>query len=210
MEKAIKVKEDVDMAFVDEVIKRWYSDQAYLIPIMQDIQTKYSYLPRAALLELQEKLNLPLVRVSEVATFYRAMSLKPKGRHQIHVCLGTACHLKGGPRIVDEFKRNLGVEVDQTTKDNEFTLQTVNCVGACALAPVVIIDGNTMGRQEPVKVRQLIAKVRKAAGIEPAPAKAEPSQAEPAKAKGKKPARVAKKAAKVAKKVSVKPKKRKR
>jgi NADH-quinone oxidoreductase subunit E len=183
------MKETVDLKFVDEVITRWYSDPAYLIPMMQDIQTKFTYLPRPALVELKDKLNLPLVRVSEVATFYRAMSLKPKGKHQVHVCLGTACHLKGGPRIVDAFKRELDVEVDETTKDGEFTLETVNCVGACALAPVVIVDGNVTGRLDASKVKLMISRVQRASGIAPAaPAKPEKApaaaKAAPEKSKG--------------------------
>ena len=202
------MKENVDLKFVDEVITRWYSDPAYLIPMMQDIQTKFTYLPRPALVELKDKLNLPLVRVSEVATFYRAMSLKPKGKHQVHVCLGTACHLKGGPRIADAFKRELGVEIDETTKDGQFTLQTVNCVGACALAPVVIVDGNVTGRLDASKVKLMISRVQKASGIAPAaPAKPEqapaPVKAEPAKAAkpaGKPKAKKTKKAGKVVKK----------
>ena len=202
------MKENVDLKFVDEVITRWYSDPAYLIPMMQDIQTKFTYLPRPALVELKDKLNLPLVRVSEVATFYRAMSLKPKGKHQIHVCLGTACHLKGGPRIADAFKRELDVEVDETTKDGEFTLQTVNCVGACALAPVVIVDGNVTGRLDASKVKLMISRVQRASGIAPA-APAKPAEAPaPAKAvpaKSAKPAhkpkaKKTKKAGKVVKK----------
>lgn len=169
MGQEASAKENVDLKFVDEVIKRWESDPAYLIPMMQDIQARYSYLPRPALLLLQEKLKLPLARVSEVATFYKAMSLKPKGRHQLHVCLGTACHLKGGPRIVDTFKRELEVEVDETTKDGEFTLQTVNCVGACALAPVVVVDGNVTGRMDASKVKQMLARL--------SPGKAEAAEA---------------------------------
>jgi len=183
MGQEISAKENVDLKFVDEVIGRWYSDPAYLIPMMQDIQARYTYLPRPALLLLQEKLNLPLARVSEVATFYRALSLKPKGKHLVHVCLGTACHLRGGPRIADAFKRELEVEVDETTKDGEFTLQTVNCVGACALAPVVIIDGNVTGRMDASKVKQMLAKLSPAAAKAAQAAKAgkPETKAEPAR-----------------------------
>jgi NADH-quinone oxidoreductase subunit E len=191
--------EIVDRKFIDGVIQKWSSDPSFLIPMMQDIQGKYNYLPRPALVYVQEKLQLPLTRVSEVATFYRAFSLKPKGKHIIHVCLGTACHLKGGPRIVDAFKRELNVEVDETTKDNEFTLQTVNCVGACALAPVVIIDGNVIGRQEPSKAKALVAKARPQAVAAPAPAPA----AAP-KAAAPKPAPVKAAPAKPVKKAKVK------
>jgi len=211
METQANPKEAVDLKFLDGVIQKWSADPSFLIPMMQDIQGKYNYLPRPALVHLQEKLQLPLTRVSEVATFYRAFSLKPKGKHIIHVCLGTACHLKGGPRIVDAFKRELEVEVDETTKDGEFTLQTVNCVGACALAPVVIIDGNVAGRQEPSKVKALVAKQRPQAAAAPATApKAAAPKPAPAKVAPAKPAKAAKAKAKVksikAKKTS-KPKK---
>jgi len=199
MDKEIKVKETVDLKLVDEIIARWGSDEAYLIPMMQDIQGKYNYLPRPALLHIQEKLNLPLTRVAEVASFYKAFSLKPKGKHLVHVCLGTACHLKGGPRIVDAFRRELNVEVDETTKDRLFTLQTVNCVGACALAPVVIIDGNVSGRQEPSKVKMMVSRVRKAEGG--AEAGEEGGNGGPGKAKS-----AAAETAQAAKKPSAKPK----
>jgi len=221
METQAKSEVAVDLKFLDSVISKWSADPSFLIPMMQDIQGKYNYLPRPALVHLQEKLQLPLTRVSEVATFYRAFSLKPKGKHIIHVCLGTACHLKGGPRIVDAFKRELGVEVDETTKDREFTLQTVNCVGACALAPVVIIDGNVAGRQEPSKVKALVAKQRPQAAAAPAPAatpkvatpkpaavKAAP--AKPAKAKAKVKSIKAKKTSKPKKTISKKKSSKKR
>jgi NADH-quinone oxidoreductase subunit E len=146
----------VNLKLVDDVIKRWGSDPSFLIPMMQDIQDKYRYLPRPALVRLHEKLNIPLTRIAEVATFYKAFSLKPKGKWCIQVCMGTACHLRGGPRIADSFKRELGIEVNQTTDDMKFTLQTVNCVGACALAPVVKVNDEVHGQVSAEKVKKII------------------------------------------------------
>jgi len=146
----------VNLKLVDDVIARWGSDPSFLIPMMQDIQDNFRYLPRPALVRLQEKLNVPLTRVAEVATFYKAFSLKPKGKFIIQVCLGTACHLRGGPRIVDSFKRELGIEVNQTTDDLKFTLQTVNCLGACALAPVVKVNEEVHGQVGSDKVKKII------------------------------------------------------
>ncbi len=147
----------VNPKFVDKVIERWGSDPSFLIPMLQDIQDKYRYLPRPALLRLHKKLNLPLTRIYEVATFYKAFSLEPKGKYIIQVCLGTACHLRGGPRIVDAFKRELGIDVNKTTSDGLFTLQTVNCLGACALAPVVKVNEEVHGQMRTDKVKDLIA-----------------------------------------------------
>ena len=146
----------VNLKIVDEVIKNWGADPAFLIPMMQDLQDQYRYLPRPALARLQEKLNLPLTRVAEVATFYKAFSLKPKGKWIIQVCLGTACHLRGGPRIVDSFTRELGIKVNDTTDDRKFTLQTVNCLGACALAPVVKVNEEVHGQVSLEKVKKII------------------------------------------------------
>lgn len=150
METKINLKE------VDEIIQRWGSDPSFLIPMMQDLQDLYRYLPRPALNRLQERLNIPLTRIAEVATFYKAFSLKPRGKFIIQVCLGTACHLRGGPRIVDSFKRELGIEVNQTTDDLKFTLQTVNCLGACALAPVVKVNEEVHGQVSAEKVKKII------------------------------------------------------
>ena len=146
----------VNPRLVDQVIERWDSDPSFLIPMLQDIQDKYRYLPRPALLRLHKKLNLPLTRIYEVATFYKAFSLEPKGKYIIQVCLGTACHLRGGPGIVDAFKRELGIDVNKTTSDGFFTLQTVNCLGACALAPVVKVNEEVHGQMRTDKVKELI------------------------------------------------------
>lgn len=126
--------------FVESVLSKWNNDDASLISILLDIQSEYNYLPKEALITVAESLNIPLIRVYSASTFYKVFSLKPRGKHIINVCVGTACHVRGGQRIVEEFKRKLDVDVGETTGDQLFTLETVRCLGCCALGPVVRID----------------------------------------------------------------------
>lgn len=116
-------------------------DHDGLISILERIQAKYNYLPQEALREVSKETGRSLVDIYGVATFYRAFSLKPRGKHLVSVCLGTACHVRGGPMIAEEFERQLGICAGETTPDKEFTLETVNCLGACALGPVAVVDG---------------------------------------------------------------------
>ncbi|MEW5759815.1 MAG: NAD(P)H-dependent oxidoreductase subunit E [Candidatus Thermoplasmatota archaeon] len=132
-----------------------------LLPILQEIQERYNYLPEEILKEVAEQLNMSLTDVYSIATFYRAFSFKPKGKHVLTVCLGTACHVRGGGRIVDALSRELGIESGSTTKDNKFTLETVNCLGCCALGPVVVVDGKYNGS---MNVNKSIAILRKMKG----------------------------------------------
>jgi NADH-quinone oxidoreductase subunit E len=127
-----------------------------LVSILQDVQSEYNYLPKEALAQVSQDLDIPLTRVYSVATFFKAFSLKPRGRHIINVCLGTACHVRGAVRIRDEIERELDIKPGETTKDLKFTLETVNCVGACALGPIVIIDGKYSGQMKPDKVKTLL------------------------------------------------------
>ena len=127
-----------------------------LIGILQDIQDKYRYIPEDAVKIVSKKLALPLIHVYGVATFYNSFNLKPVGKHLITVCLGTACHVRGGARIVDAISRNLGVEPGETTPDFKFTLQTVNCLGCCAIGPIVVVDSEYYGQMTPSKVLSLL------------------------------------------------------
>lgn len=129
-----------------------------LISILEDIQKHYTYLPEEALREVAKRLKIPLIDVYGVATFYHAFSLHPQGRHVVTVCLGTACHVRGGERIADVLSRELKVMPGETTRDRNFTLQTVNCLGVCALGPVVVIDGEYHGTMNPGKVVSLLKK----------------------------------------------------
>ena len=112
-----------------------------------------------ALRIVADDLDLPLSQLYEVATFYRSFSLGPRGTHEVKVCLGTACHLRGGPMILENFERELGVKAGQTTSDLEFTLETVNCVGACALAPLVLVDSEYHGGTRPSKIKDILSKL---------------------------------------------------
>jgi len=127
-----------------------------LISILQDIQAEYHYLPEEALRHVAKRLNLPLIQVYGVATFFKAFSLKPKGKHQCAVCTGTACHVRGAGRVLEEFERKLDIKSGETTDDMEYSLETVNCVGACALGPMVIIDGEYYGLMNSGKVKKTL------------------------------------------------------
>lgn len=129
-----------------EVIERYGGSDEALIPILQDIQAHYNYLPGGALKDLAVKLEIPISRVYSVATFYKAFSLEPRGKHLVHVCMGTACHVRGASRILDSLKRKLEIESGETTEDMMFTLETVNCLGSCALGPLVLIGEKYHGK----------------------------------------------------------------
>ncbi len=131
-----------------------------LIATLDAIQGEYGYLPEAALRLVSEATGRPLVDVYGVATFYRSFSLKPRGRHLVCVCVGTACHVRGAPVVVEEFERQLGVSPGDTTPSREFTLETVNCVGACALGPIVVADGRYFAQANSAKVKHILATTR--------------------------------------------------
>lgn len=131
---------------VESILDRYQYDQSMLVSILQDIQASFNYLPREAIERASKGLCVPLSQVYSVATFFKALSLVPRGRHLINVCLGTACHVRGAKKILEAVERDIGIEAGATTEDRRFTLETVNCVGACALGPVVIIDGEYHGQ----------------------------------------------------------------
>jgi NADH-quinone oxidoreductase subunit E len=141
---------------IKSILDRYDGDPGMLVPILQDVQAEYNYLPKEALVQVGEGLGVPLSQVYSVASFFKAFSLKPRGRHLINVCLGTACHVRGAVRVLDEIERRLGVKSGETTKNMKYTLETVNCVGACALGPIVVIDGNYSGQMTGSKVKPLL------------------------------------------------------
>ena len=132
-----------------------------LISILQDIQAEFNYLPQDALRLVSETLGIPLIDIIGVATFYRSFSLEPRGEHQVTVCMGTACHVRGGPKILEEFERKLGVESGCTTEDGQFTLETVACLGCCAIGPVVVIDKDYHAQTSIRKVESILKKYKK-------------------------------------------------
>ena len=147
---------DIDKEKLDEIILRYLRSKAHLLAIFQDVQKEYRYLPKEAVKHICRRLGIPEVDGFEVATFYKSLSLKPRGKHTIHVCLGTACHLKGGADVLLSFIRELKVKTGETTADGEFTLESVNCLGACALAPLVRVDDRDFGKTTAAQARTLI------------------------------------------------------
>ncbi|MCX7959246.1 MAG: NAD(P)H-dependent oxidoreductase subunit E [Deltaproteobacteria bacterium] len=147
---------EVDKAKLDSTIARYSNDKSLLLSMFQDIQREYRYLPKEAIRYVCEKLNIPVVKGYEMATFYKSLSLVPRGKHTIHVCMGTACHLKGAPGVLEAFERELKVKRGGTTEDMLFTLESVNCLGACALAPLVRVDEKDFGKVNQTGVKNII------------------------------------------------------
>lgn len=141
---------------VQSVLDNYDNDRGMLVAILQDIQAEYNYLPREVLEQVSKSLDVPLSQVYSVATFFKALSLIPRGRHLINVCLGTACHVRGAVRVLEAIERDLDIKPGETTPDLKFTLETVNCVGACALGPVVIVDGEYYGQMKTEKVKGVL------------------------------------------------------
>lgn len=133
------------MEFVHKIVEKYNRRESSLIAMMQDIQKTEGYLPKEAMEIIAEEVQVPLSRVYALATFYKAFSLTPRGRHTIHVCTGTACHVRGAEKIMDKLKRDLSVEEGGTTEDGRFTLEGVRCVGCCGLGPVVVVGENFHG-----------------------------------------------------------------
>lgn len=146
---------------VSEILTKYQGDPTSIIAILQDIQEDYSYLPQPALKVVSKELGIPLSRILSLATFYKAFSLKPKGKHPIHVCLGTACHVRGAQRIIEKFERELGLKPGETSADQEFSLDAVRCVGCCGLAPVVMVGQDVHGKVSQTKVSGLLKKYQK-------------------------------------------------
>lgn len=147
-----------DFPAIDAIVKKYGERKEFLICILQDIQSRYGYLPKEAMSRVAEKLDIPLIQIYSVATFFKAFTLRPKGGHTIQVCLGTACHVRGAERVLAKIKRDLDIDIDETTKDMNFTLKTVNCLGACALGPIVEIDGKYHGHMNTTKVESILKK----------------------------------------------------
>jgi len=143
---------------MDQLVKKHGSDQSALIAILQDVQEKEGYLPREMLMLLSEKLAVPLSRIYALATFYRSFSLTPTGRHRVSVCLGTACHVRGGQAILNRVEREIGVPAGGTTPDRQFTLETVRCLGCCAMSPVIRVNAETFGMVKQEKVSTILRK----------------------------------------------------
>jgi len=145
---------------IDAIIEQNGGKGSAILSILQDVQAKEKYLPKEALEYIGEKLHIPLNKIYRIATFYRAFSLSPRGKHDVCICMGTACHVRGAQRIADQVKLVLDIRPGETTKDQNFTLETVNCLGVCAAGPVVAIDGQYFGKMTSAKVDGTLKKFR--------------------------------------------------
>jgi len=143
---------------LSRVLDTFRGEEEELIPILQDIQERFGYLPKEAMFDVSKFLGVPESRVYAVASFYAQFRFKPMGKNTVSVCRGTACHVKGAPRILDEFKRVLGIDENETTEDQEYTLETVACLGCCALAPCATINDEVAANLTPKKVKSLFKK----------------------------------------------------
>ena len=146
----------MDLETVDQIIDKHNCEASSLIQILLDIQSEYHWLPKKALERVGDRLEVPATRVKHIATFYKAFSLVPKGKHQIHVCMGTACHVRGAQRVLDTVQDVTGIQPGETDLDLKFSLETVNCLGCCALGPVVEIDGKTHGNVGPSETADVL------------------------------------------------------
>jgi len=145
---------------VDDIVDRYGANKQFSLAILQDIQKTYHYLPREALIRVAQRLDLSLGEVYRLATFFTAFSLQPKGEYIIKVCLGTACHVQGGPRILDQLERDLNIKAGQTTPDGKFSVEAVRCLGACALAPVMLVNEEVHGKMSGAAASKLIEKLQ--------------------------------------------------
>jgi NADH:ubiquinone oxidoreductase subunit E len=155
----VSVQEQIpkdDLSKIDSILGNYVDEEGVLISVLQDINEEFNYLPENALRYISEMLDIPLSQIYHVATFYTAFSLTPRGEHLIRVCQGTACHVRGTGAVLDEISRVLGVKSGETTENLQYTLETVNCLGACALGPVVVLDDEYHGNMSPGKIKKIL------------------------------------------------------
>jgi NADH-quinone oxidoreductase subunit E len=149
-------KAAMDNDKIDKIIDKYPRDPSSLIQVLLEIQSENRWLPKEALKRVSEKLNVPLSRIQHIITFYKAFSVVPKGRHEIHVCTGTACHVRGAPRLLNAVQDLIGIKPGETDEELKFSLDTVSCVGCCALGPVMVIDGEYHGKMAPAKSEEVL------------------------------------------------------
>jgi NADH-quinone oxidoreductase subunit E len=141
---------------IDKIIAKYQGDAGSLIQVLLEIQKDNRWLSKEALDKVSKQLKVPLNRIQHIVTFYKAFSLVPRGRHEVHVCTGTACHVRGAPRLLDSVQDLIGIRPGETDMDLKFSLETVNCLGCCALGPVMVIDGEYHGKMAPAKSEEVL------------------------------------------------------
>ncbi len=148
-------------ARLTEILGKYEADQSTIISVLQDIQAEFGYLPKDTMLTVSKEMNIPLSRVLSLATFFNAFSMKPKGRHPISVCMGTACHVRGARLILEKLERELSIASGENTEDGNFSLDEVRCVGCCGLAPVIMVDDEFHGKLTQTKIPGVLKKYQK-------------------------------------------------
>lgn len=151
---------DVEIKKVNEIISRYDQSEESLLAILQDFQREFHYVPEEGMKRLSDVLYVPESKIYAMGTFYKTLSLEPRGKHTVKVCMGTACHLKGAGQILEAIERELGVKRNHTTEDKRYTIESVNCVGACAMAPVVVVNENYYGHMRPSKIMDVLNKYK--------------------------------------------------
>lgn len=146
----------MDLEKLDEIIDSYVAQEGVLIQLLLDVQSELNWIPKEAIKRISDKIQIPVSQIYRVASFYKTMSLTPRGKHVVSVCLGTACHVRGGPKIMDRAKEILGINAGGTTPDMKFTLERVNCLGCCALGPVVVVDGEYHGHLSLGQVKDIL------------------------------------------------------
>lgn len=154
------MKANFDVKVIDGIMKDYDYRKSALISILQDVQAKYNWLPQDTLRYIAEKLSISLTDIFGIVTFYKSFSLTKRGKHIVTVCLGTACHVRGGARILDGLERKLDIKEGETTKDGQFTLETVNCLGCCAIGPIMKVDSEPYGKMNVKKANSILTKYR--------------------------------------------------
>jgi NADH-quinone oxidoreductase subunit E len=150
------MSQQMDLSKIDPIFQQYGKERGALIPVLQEVQAMYGYLPEEALVRVGKTLHIPMSRIYGVATFYSQFYLTPRGRHTVRVCRGTACHVRGGKNVLKAVQQFLGVEENETTPDFTYTFETVACLGACALSPVLLVDKNYYGKLTPAKVDKIL------------------------------------------------------
>lgn len=150
----------MDIVKIDQIIEMHDSEPGSLIQILLDIQSEFNWLPKEALTRISEKLAVPLSRIQHITTFYKTFSLTPRGRHEIHICMGTACHVRGAQDILATVETVTGVRPGETDPDLQFSVETVSCLGCCALGPVIVVDGEYHGNVEQARTAAVLNRLK--------------------------------------------------
>jgi len=162
--KRVRSREDAlkeiirELHDIDGIVDRYSGDSNALIQILLDIQKQFGWISKLAVMWISEKLRVPFSSIYQIVTFYKVFSLTPKGRHRVRVCLGTACHIRGGPKIMERAERVMGVGDGEVTPDGKFGLERVNCLGCCALGPMIVVDDDYYGNVKPAEIEKILSK----------------------------------------------------